>query len=72
EDLAFSTENIIGTLDNEAVSENAKSFLRDAISNSMDYIYWGIVFFAILIFIFMYLVPHRDPNDEHLIKIERE
>lgn len=72
EDLASSTQNVIETLNDESVSESAKIFLRSAISNSMDYIYWGIVFFAILIFIFMYLVPHRNPNDESVIKIKRE
>lgn len=70
--LTSSTQNVIETLNNENVSENAKSFLRVAISNSMDYIYWGIVFFAILIFIFMYLVPNRDPKDKTIIEIERE
>ena len=38
----------------------------------MDYIYWGIVFFALLIFLLIYLVPHRDPKDEKLIEIEKE
>lgn len=71
-DLTSSTENIMDTLNSESVSDNAKSFLRESISHSMDYIYWGILFFAILIFISMYLVPHRDPKDKRIIKIERE
>lgn len=71
-ELASSTQNIMETLRNDSVSDNAKSFLRASISNSMDYIYWGILFFALLIFLFMYLVPHRDPKDKTLIKIERE
>lgn len=72
EDLPASTENIMEVLKNEQVSNNAKGFLQNSISNSMDYIYWGIVVFALLILFFMYKVPHRDPNDKTLIQVEKE
>src|SRR5690625_277329 len=71
-DIPISTQNIFETLQSTEVSDSAKMFLRSAISNSMDYIYWGIVFFALLIFLLIYLVPHRDPKDESLIEIDRE
>lgn len=70
-ELASSTQNILATLEDQSVSETAKSFLRTSISNSMDYIYWGILFFALLIFLWIYLVPHRDPKDISTIEVEK-
>lgn len=70
ESLPDSTENIMEILHNEQVSDVAKSFLQNAISNSMDYIYYGIIIFAILILFFMYKVPHRNPKDKTLIRVE--
>lgn len=68
-ELPSTTQNIMEVLHNPLLSENAKSFLREAISNAMNHLYWGLAFFTIVIFLCLYRVPHRDPNKETLIEV---
>lgn len=56
-DLKGSTDNILLSLKSDTVAESTKSFLRNAISNSMDYIYWGMLVIALGIVVFIYLLP---------------
>lgn len=63
EGLSASTKDILKTLRNPEIAESSKAFLREAINTSMHYIYWGLILFTLFIFLFMYLVPHRDPKD---------
>lgn len=72
EDLSYATQNIMEVLQNPQVPQTTKTFLQTAISNSMDYIYYGIIIFSLFILFFMYKVPHRKPGDTTLIKIDKE
>lgn len=64
-----SAGNVMEVLQNPEIPENAKTFLREAISASMSHVYWGVVVFAVFIFYFIYRIPHRDPRDQTLIKV---
>lgn len=70
-DLPSSTPNLMEVLHDPAVPESAKSFLREAINSSMHHIYWGLAFFALLIFVSLYIMPHRDPKDTTLIDVDK-
>lgn len=62
-----STKNIMEIFQTPGLSESSKTFLRDAINTSMHHIYWGLIFFTLLIFLCLYLVPHRSPKDDSVI-----
>lgn len=70
--LPNSSGSIVETLQNPAVPEVAKTFLREAINNSMSHIYWGLVAFAAFIFYNMYRVPRRNPKDTTLLDITKK
>src|SRR5690606_12977151 len=70
-DLTSATKNVMEILHNPAVSDEAKEYLRGAINLAMSHVYWGLAFFTIIIFICLYRVPSRDPNEE-IIELEIE
>ncbi len=71
-EISASTNNVMELFHNPELGESAKDFLRNAINNSMHHIYWGMIIFIALIFICLYLVPHRSPKDNSLIAISEE
>lgn len=70
-ELLSSTQNVMEALHRPELSESAKTFLREAINASMSHIYWGLAFFAMLIFFCLYRVPHRNPKDNSVLDIDK-
>ncbi len=68
-DFSFSTDNILKTFHTSELSGTMKTFLSDAISNSMRHIYWGLILFTAVIFIFLYLVPYKHPKEFSLTDV---
>lgn len=67
--LSASTKDILKRLHDPAIAESSKAYLRQAINTSMHHIYWGLILFTVMIFVFLYLVPHRDPKDKSVIEL---
>lgn len=65
-----SSKDLLHSLQSTQISETVKEFIRTSINSSMINVFIGLIFFAGLTFLFMYLVPHRKPGDLSLIDIE--
>lgn len=70
-DVSNESADILRTLQNVAVSEESKIFLRNSINISMHYVYWGMAFFAAIIVFVLLRIPHRNPKDFSTIVIEK-
>ncbi|HUH47628.1 MAG TPA: MDR family MFS transporter [Arenibacter sp.] len=70
-DLPSATQNVMEILNDPQISIGAKTYLREAINLAMGHVYWGLAFFTIVIFLCLYRVPHRDPNKETRIELEK-
>ena len=57
--LSSATGNILKTIHDPNISLSSKHFLQDAINYSMRNIYWGLVFFAVLMFVSFGMVPKK-------------
>src|SRR5690554_173948 len=53
----LSPQELLSSLNQAQTSETIKQFIRDAINSSMMYVYMGLIFFAFLISLFIYLMP---------------
>lgn len=62
-----STEDLISFLNTPNLPLSSKLYLQEAINISMQHVYLGLTIFALIILICLYLVPHRNPRDAHLI-----
>lgn len=69
--LPSSTNNVMEIIHAPGLAESSKAFVREAISTSMQHIYWGCAFFALIILFCIYRVPHRDPKDKSLLDVKK-
>lgn len=67
--ISESSTDIMHILQNGYLADSVKEYLRNMINVAMHHIYWGILLFALLILVCIYLVPHRSPKDHSLIEI---
>lgn len=61
-DLPLAAHNVMEFFHNPKIAPEAKLFLREAIQIAMTHVYWGLTFFAMLILLCLYRVPHRAPK----------
>ncbi len=59
-----STTDVIRLVQDPATAAPVRAFLREAIDASMQGAYWGMVAFAVLLFLLLVAVPNRSPNGE--------
>lgn len=69
-DIPQSTNDILGTINSPTISHGSKEFLKNAIANSMNHIYLGLVIFAIIMIIMFLNVPQRNIKDTSLIEVD--
>lgn len=62
------TKNINEILHSPSLSESTKEVVRSAIGFSMQHVYWGLILFAAMTFVFLYLIPHRAVNDTSIVE----
>lgn len=67
-----SNSNIIETINNDQITPSLKEMLRQAVHLSMTHVYWGLLLFALFIFLCIYRIPYRDPKDLSVIEIKRD
>lgn len=63
------SSNLLKEFHSPDLSVELKEFIKNTMNFSMHQVYIALLIFSIFIFIFMYLVPHRDPNDHSTIQI---
>lgn len=71
EGIPAATTDILSVIKDPVLPEAVRTFLREAINTAMHHVYWGLVLIALLTFLCLYRVPHRDPKDTTLVQVEQ-
>lgn len=69
-ELQSSTNNVMEIVHAPGLADTSKAFVQETINISMQHIYWGCAFFALLIMLCIYRVPYRHPKDGSVLDVK--